>query len=204
MRIFMAGGSGVIGVRLIPLLTSAGHTVAAMTRSPQKADLVAGLGAKPVVCDVYDAPALTDAVTGFGPDLLMHQVTDLPDRADQIAEFGRRNARMRLEGTANLLAAARAAGAARFLAQSISWELDNARARNVNGQFERMVLEAGGVVIRYAQFYGPGTYYETAPPAPPRIHVDDAARLTLPALEAPAGLTIVADERALHDEDDQQ
>jgi hypothetical protein len=67
-----------------------------------------------------------------------------------------------------------------------------------------MVLAAGGVVIRYAQFYGPGTYYETAPPRPPRIHVDDAARLTLPALDAPAGLTIVADERALHDEDHQQ
>jgi nucleoside-diphosphate-sugar epimerase len=200
MRIFMAGGSGVIGLRLIPLLTGAGHAVAAMTRSPDKKDLLAGLGAEPVVCDVFDAQALTAAVTGFGPDLVMHQLTDLPDRADQIAEFGRRNSRMRLEGTRNLLAAAQAAGAERFLAQGISWELDNERARGANAAFERMVLQAGGVVIRYGQFYGPGTYYEAEPPEQPRIHVDDAARLTLPALHAPSGLTIVADDRALHDE----
>ncbi|HEU5421879.1 MAG TPA: NAD-dependent epimerase/dehydratase family protein [Streptosporangiaceae bacterium] len=200
MRIFIAGGSGVIGVRLIPLLTGAGHTVAAMTRTPDKAGLLAGLGAEPVVCDVFDAAALTAAVTGFGPDLLMHQLTDLPDRADQIAEYGRRNSRIRLEGTSNLLAAARAAGAGRFLAQSISWELDNPRAQGAGGTFERMVLQAGGVVIRYGQFYGPGTYYEAEPPPQPRIHVDDAARLTVPALDAPAGLTIVVDDRALHDE----
>lgn len=56
---------------------------------------------------------------------------------------------------------------------------------------------AGGVVIRYGQLYGPGTYYEAAPPEPPRIHVDDAARLTMPVLGAPPGLTIVADDRAL-------
>ena len=58
------------------------------------------------------------------------------------------------------------------------------------------MLQAGGVVIRYGQFYGPGTYYETGPPDPPRIHVDDAARQTLPALAAPPGVTIVADDRA--------
>ncbi|HEY1640662.1 MAG TPA: NAD(P)-dependent oxidoreductase [Streptosporangiaceae bacterium] len=200
MRIFLAGGSGVLGVRLVPLLAGAGHTVAAMTRSAQKADLLAGLGAEPVVCDVFDAAGLTAAVTAFGPDLVMHQLTDLPDRADQLAEFGRRNARMRLEGTGNLLAAAKAAGAAQFVAQGISWELDTVPARNANGAFERMVLQAGGVVVRYGQLYGPGTYYESAPPAPPRIHVDDAARLTLAAMDAPAGLAIAADERALHDE----
>jgi len=60
-----------------------------------------------------------------------------------------------------------------------------------------MVIESGGVVIRYGQLWGPGTYYETEPPRPPRIHVDDAARLFVPVLEAPAGLTIVADDRAI-------
>jgi hypothetical protein len=58
------------------------------------------------------------------------------------------------------------------------------------------VLEAGGVVIRYGQLYGPGTYYPSAPPDPPRIHVDDAARQTLPALIAAPGVTLVADDRA--------
>jgi hypothetical protein len=82
------------------------------------------------------------------------------------------------------------------IAQSISWELPGAR-RAVTAAHERAVIEAGGVVIRYGQLYGPGTFYPDGPPDPPRIHVDDAARLTLPALTAPAGLTIVADDRAL-------
>jgi hypothetical protein len=58
------------------------------------------------------------------------------------------------------------------------------------------VLQAGGAVIRYGQLYGPGTYYETAPPEPPRVHVDDAARQTVLAIGVPAGITIVVDDRA--------
>jgi hypothetical protein len=71
--------------------------------------------------------------------------------------------------------------------------------RAVTAAHERAVLHAGGVVIRYGQLWGPGTYYPSAPPNPPRIHVDEAARQTLPALNAPPGLTIVADDRATHD-----
>ncbi len=196
MRIFLAGASGVIGVRLIPLLTGAGHLVAGLTRSPGKADLLAGLGAEPVTCDVFDSEALISAVVAFAPDLVVHQLTDLPDDVQQIAEYGVRNARVRSEGTRNLIAAAEAAGAQRVIAQSISWELPTEGGRAVTGAHERMVLMAGGVVIRYGQFYGPGTYYESEPPPPPRIQVDDAARQTLPALAAPAGLTIVVDDRA--------
>ncbi len=59
------------------------------------------------------------------------------------------------------------------------------------------MLLAGGVVIRYGQLWGPGTYYESAPPAPPRVHVDDAARLTMAALDVPAGVTMVIDDRTL-------
>ncbi|MGZ4553785.1 MAG: hypothetical protein ACXVXQ_09900 [Mycobacteriaceae bacterium] len=62
------------------------------------------------------------------------------------------------------------------------------------------MLRAGGVVIGYGQLYGPGTYYETGPPEPPRIHVDDAARQTVPALAAPPGVTIVAGDRATHND----
>lgn len=196
MRIFVAGATGVIGARLVPLLVAGGHEVAGMTRSAGRAGLLAELGAQPVVCDVFDAAALTRALASFAPEVVFHQLTDLPDDAGDIAAFGDRNDRMRSEGTRNLLAAAAAAGADRVIAQSISWELPASR-RAVTAAHERAVLEAGGVVIRYGQLYGPGTYYPGGPPGPPRIHVDDAARHTLPALAAPPGVTIVADDRAL-------
>ena len=196
MRIFIAGATGVLGVRLIPLLSAAGHVVAGMTRSPGKADLLRGLGAEPVVCDVFDPDALTQALTAFGPEVVFHQLTDLPDDAAELASFSDRNDRMRGEGTRNLLAAAAAAGPDRVIAQSISWELPSEHRRAVTATHERAVLQAGGVVIRYGQLYGPGTFYPVSPPEPPRIHVDDAARQTLPALWMPPGLTMVADDRA--------
>jgi nucleoside-diphosphate-sugar epimerase len=196
VRIFVAGASGLIGVRLVPLLVADGHLVAGMTRSPQKAGLLRELGAEPVVCDVFDAGALARAVAAFGPDLVFHQLTDLPDDAGDLPGFFDRNDRMRSEGTRNLLAAAAAAGADRFIAQSISWELRTGSRGSATAEHERAVLQAGGVVIRYGQFYGPGTFHETTPPQPPRIHIDDAARLTMPALGVPPGVTIVVDDRA--------
>jgi len=196
MRIFIAGASGVIGVRLVPLLVHAGHEVAGMTRSPEKSGMLLELGAQPVVCDVYDEGTLAVAVAGFAPDVVVHQLTDLPDAAADLARSGDRNNRIRSEGTRNLVAAAAAAGARRFVAQSISWEHRSDAARAATAAHERAVLHAGGVVIRYGQFWGPGTYYEAAPPDPPRIHVDEAARQTVPALEARPGLTIVIDDRA--------
>ena len=95
LRIFLAGATGVIGIRLLPLLLAAGHTVAAMTRSEGKRDRLASMGAQPVVCDVFDADALRDAVVAFRPDAVLHQLTDLPDTADRIPEFAARNARYR-------------------------------------------------------------------------------------------------------------
>ncbi|MGI8446875.1 MAG: hypothetical protein ACR2MP_06780 [Streptosporangiaceae bacterium] len=89
-----------------------------------------------------------------------------------------------------------AAGAGRVIAQSISWEQAAERGRLATAELERTVLGAGGVVIRYGQFWGPGTFYEDAPPTPPRIHVDATARQTLPALAAPPGVTLVVDDRA--------
>jgi nucleoside-diphosphate-sugar epimerase len=195
VQVFIAGASGVIGVRLIPLLAAEGHVVAGMTRSAAKAGLLRDLGALPVVCDVFDADALTEALTAFRPGVVFHQLTDLPDDAADRARYSDRNDRMRSEGTRNLLAAAAAAGA-RVIAQSISWELPSEHRRAVTAAHERAVLQAGGAVIRYGQLWGPGTYYPSAPPDPPRIHVDDAAQQTMPALQAPSGLTIVADDRA--------
>jgi hypothetical protein len=79
MRIFLAGASGVIGVRLLALLVQAGHEVAGMTRSPGKLAELEALGAVPVLCDVYDGDGLREGMLGFGPDAVMHQLTDLPD-----------------------------------------------------------------------------------------------------------------------------
>jgi len=197
VRIFVAGASGLIGVRLVPLLVAAGHEVAGMTRSPDKAGALRDLGAEPVICDVFDAEAVAEAVAGYAPDSVMHQMTDLPDHVSDMASFGSRNDRIRSEGTRNLLAAAVGAGAEQFIAQSIAWDQSDDARRAVTAGHERTVLDAGGVVIRYGQFWGPGTYYETAPPARPRIHLDDAARLTVPALEVPAGITMIIDDRAL-------
>jgi len=192
MRIFLAGASGVIGVRLIPLLVEQGHEVAGMTRSPGKVEMVSELGAEPVACDVYDAGALTAAVTGFHTELMMHQLTDLPDTADQISDFRDRNNRMRTEGTRNLISAMRAAGAERLIAQSIAWR-PPAGGEAVE-EHERLVLEAGGLVIEYGIFYGPGTYGGDRVPDHPRIHVDDAARRTVELLDAPSGVVVVAEE----------
>jgi nucleoside-diphosphate-sugar epimerase len=196
VRIFVAGATGVIGVRLLPLLVAGGHTVAGMTRSPQNAGLLRELGAEPVVCDVFDLAALTQAVAAFGPDVVFHQLTDLPDDAADLAAFYDRNDRMRSEGTRNVLAAAAEAQAERVIAQSISWEQPSEHRRAVTAAHERAVLQGGGVVIRYGQLFGPGTFYPAAPAQPPRLRVDDAARQTLPALAAPPGVTLVADDRA--------
>ena len=197
MRIFVAGATGVIGVRLVPLLVTGGHTVAGMTRSPGQAGLLRELGAEPVICDVFDLAALTRTVAAFGPEVVFHQLTDLPDAAADLGRFSDRNDRIRGEGTRNLLAAAATAKAQRVIVQSISWELPSENRRAITASHERAVLDAGGVVIRYGQLYGPGTFYPGAPPQPPRIHVDDAARLTLPTLAVPPGVTIVADDRAM-------
>ncbi len=192
MRIFLAGASGVIGVRLVPLLVEAGHAVAGMTRSPGKTKLLQGLGAEPVVCDVFDRQGLNAAVAEFKPDLVMHQLTDLPDEAHKLTEFRDRNDRIRSEGTLNLLAAVAAAGVRRFLAQSIAWT--PAGAGDIVAEHERLVLEAGGVVVRYGAFYGPGTYSEDKIPPPPRIQIDEAARRTMPLLAAESSIVVVAEE----------
>jgi len=193
MRIFVAGGTGVIGLRLLPLLVAGGHRVAGMTRSPQKADTIRELGAEPVVCDVFDAAALEDAVVSFRPDAVLHELTDLPDDAASIPEFAAANACIRRAGTRNLLAAAHAARAGRFLAQSVAWPLPG-DAGAAAKELERSVLGAGGVVLRYGRLYGPRTYYEQAPPPPPRVHVDEAARRTVEALGAPAGVLEIVED----------
>ena len=182
-RLFLAGATGVIGARLLRLMLAAGYEVAAMTRTPEKIEGLRAAGTTPVLCDILDRESLGVAVSFFLPVVVVHQVTDLPDEIDKIAKFALANARIRTVGTRNLLAAAQSVGASRFLAQSIAWP-----GGGVVEAHENAVLSSGGTVLRYGQYYGPGTYYEDKPPPIPRIHVDEAARRTMAFLSGPAGI----------------
>jgi nucleoside-diphosphate-sugar epimerase len=182
MRVFVAGATGAIGPRLLPMLVAEGHEVVATTRSREKADRLRALGAEPVVVDGLDAPAVGEAVARAAPDAIVHQMTALAG-ARSLRRFDREFAvtnELRTKGTDHLLAAAAAAGVHRFVAQSYTgW--NNARTGGpvkteddpldanppaaqrqtlaAIGYLERAVLSASpieGIVLRYGSFYGPG------------------------------------------------
>ncbi|UVK50818.1 NAD(P)-dependent oxidoreductase [Mesorhizobium sp. AR02] len=204
-RIFLAGASGAIGQRLIPQFLAAGHQVTGTTRNANKAATLRALGVEPAVVDVFDAEALSRVMLAAKPDIVVHQLTDLPPGLDpsRMGEAIVRNARIRDEGTRNLVAAAVASGVRRMVAQSIAWAyapgpephaeadpLDGGASGNrgisVGGviALEKAVLNAPfeGVVLRYGQLYGPGTGTDAAAGASP-VHVDAAAYAALLALD---------------------
>src|SRR5487761_1246043 len=181
MRVFVAGAAGVIGRGLVPLLTAAGHDVTGTTRSAARKAEIRRLGATPVIVDGLDADAVLVAVGEARPEVIIHQMTSLSALKD-FRNFDRGFAvtnQLRTTGTDNLLAAARAAGTGRFIAQSYtSWpyarvggpvktEKDPLDTRPPAAMTEslraiRHVEEAvsafpDGVVLRYGGFYGPGT-----------------------------------------------
>jgi nucleoside-diphosphate-sugar epimerase len=184
MRVFIAGASGAIGRQLVPLLLAEGAEVVAMTRSEQKAQALRRLGAEATVADALDGPAVQAAVRSASPEVVVHELTAIPARFDPRRfeqEFETTN-RLRRDGTRNLANAAVAAGARRFIAQSIAqaympvggWiktEADPLYAdappvfRDIFDaviDLETTVLETGGlesVVLRYGNFYGPGTRF---------------------------------------------
>jgi len=122
MRIFLAGAAGAIGARLLPLLAKAGHTLTGTTRSPDRAATIEATGATAVLVDALDAAALARAVRMASPELVIHQLTDLPREPDpvMIASSRARNARLRIEGTRNLVGSGRAAAVRRIIAQSLA------------------------------------------------------------------------------------
>ena len=193
MRIFLAGASGVIGQRLIPRLVQDGHVVGGLTRSSSKTELLSHLGAEPILCDVFDRDALIQAVQDFKPDVVLNELTDLPDDAAQISKLADLNARIRTEGNRNLIEAARRSGSPKILAQSLAWQLPDGPDAQAVAELERSVLAEGGVVLRYGQFYGPGTYHEQQPPEEPRVHIDRAAERTVEALAEPTGVVVIID-----------
>jgi nucleoside-diphosphate-sugar epimerase len=215
MKIFLAGASGAIGRRLMPLLIGAGHDVTGMTRSPDVARELEAARVRSVVVDVYDAAALKRAVIDARPDIVMHQLTDLPrvfDEAQLAAQYPR-NARIRTEGTRNLIAAAQAASARRFIVQSVAFAYapgkepyvetdplnvtDGPRVVTVRAaaDMEQQVLNSGmdAVVLRYGLLYGPGTWTD-GPARKPALHVDAAAQAALLAITGKTGVFNIADE----------
>jgi uncharacterized protein YbjT (DUF2867 family) len=196
MRIFLAGASGVIGQRLIPRLVKQGHVVGGMTRSPGKTELLARLGAEPILCDVFDRDALINAVRDFNPDVILNELTDLPDEVERIGDHVELNARIRTEGNQNLIEAARQSGSPKILAQTVAWQLPDGPDAEAVAELERSVLAEGGVVLSYGQFYGPGTYNEQQIPAEPRVQIDHAADRTVELLDAPSGVVVITDQPA--------
>jgi nucleoside-diphosphate-sugar epimerase len=215
MRIFLAGASGAIGRRLTPVLLSAGHDVTGTTRSPEIARELEAGGVRPVVVDVFDAAALKSAVVAARPEVVIHQLTDLPRVLDeaQLAASYPRNARIRSEGTRNLIAAARAAAARRFIVQSVAFAyapgkephaetdplnlVDGPRLVTVRAaaDMEQQVLSSGmqAVVLRYGLLYGPGTWSD-GPDRKPALHVDAAAHAALLAVTRGSGIYNIADD----------
>jgi uncharacterized protein YbjT (DUF2867 family) len=193
MRIFLAGASGVIGQRLIARLVRARHVVGGMTHHAGEAELLCRLGAEPILCDVFDQETLVKAVRGFKPDVILDEVTDLPDDPARISEQAGRNARIRTEGTQNLIEAARRSGSPKILAQSVDWQLPDGPDAQAVAALERSVIAEGGVVLRYGQFYGPGTYNEQQRPEGPRVHIDRAAERTVEALDESSAVVVIVD-----------
>ena len=179
MRVFVAGGTGVMGRRLVPQLVARGHQVTATTTSPAKLGVLAQLGADAVVMDGLDAVSVGEAVAKAGPDAIVHEMTAIGGKAD-MKHFDRwfaTTSRLRTEGTDHLLAAAEAAGVSHVVAQSYaSWngireggwvkteedplDLEEGTAAHpvmeAIRHVEEMVVKAGGVALRYGWLYGPG------------------------------------------------
>jgi nucleoside-diphosphate-sugar epimerase len=239
MRVFVAGGTGVLGRRLVPQLVARGHDVTATTTSKGKLGLLQQLGAEAVVMDGLDAASVGEAVAAAGPDVVVHQMTAIsvahsgkPDLKHMDRWFATTN-RLRTEGTDHLLAAADATGVPHFVAQSYAaWNGLRAGGRVKTEEdpldpmtgsvaqpgmaairhVEDAVDRAGGAVLRYSWFYGPGATDDLVEPVRKRqfpvvgggtgycswVHLDDAATATVLAVEQKAqGLfNIVDDEPA--------
>lgn len=174
MKIFVAGSTGVIGRLLLPKLTQAGHEVIGMTHDEKRRPLIEAMGAKSMVVDAFDREAMITAVGEVRPDVIIHQLTSLSNW--NFAE----NARIRIEGTRNLVDAGQAAGVKLMIAQSIAWAYEPGdhpateevpldihaplpRKSMIEGivALEEAVAEMPHhVILRYGMFYGPDTWYE--------------------------------------------
>ena len=219
---FVAGASGVIGLPLCKMLLVAGYEVYGTTRSAAKAEMLAAQGIKPVVADAFDAEGLLKTVGEIRPDVVFHELTDLPDglAADQMEAALVRNARIRDEGTRNLVRAAKAAGVKKIIAQSIAFVyapdapqpvtedaplLDFAEptygetAHAVHSLEQQITANPAfiGIVLRYGCLYGAGTGFDAPVAFAPPVHAEAAAHAALLALQCEqSGIYNAADDDA--------
>ena len=228
MNVFIAGGSGAIGVPLIRALIAAGHQVTALTRSTAKADMLRTVGATPAIADALDAEALQRVVVAARPMHVVHQLTALPKGGPRSARDLEPTNRLRVEGTRNLLEASIAAGARRLVVGSFAplgdigtedLPAEVRPAADAVRAMESQALDASragrieAVVLRYGLFYGPDTASTAQMIAMARrrmlprikddrsllpwIHIDDAARATVAALDVgrPGTIYDIVDDR---------
>jgi nucleoside-diphosphate-sugar epimerase len=197
MKVFVAGATGVLGSALLPRIVAQGHEVTGMTRSASKQDLLRSLGARPVVADALDPDAVAQAVASAEPEVIVHELTALSEptslrdaRRPDRSFAANMTSRLRTEATDHLLAAGRAVGARRFVAQSFGafrfartggpvqteadpLDPDDAPAPLRTGVEATLYLERAvttiewgeGLALRYGGFYGPGTSLSLAPDA---------------------------------------
>jgi nucleoside-diphosphate-sugar epimerase len=243
MKVFVAGASGVIGRPLVQQLVAAGHQVVGATSKLANAPALEAAGATPVVCDALDAEAVRESVEKAAPQVVVCQLTRLPREYEpRKIDYGPTN-RARAEGGHNLIEAARAAEVKRFITQGIAFiyapeggmvkdeeaapwtDAPEPFGAGVEAMLdhEREATQTPGiegVVLRYGQFYGPGTYYAADGniaeqvrrrrfPIVGRgqgmfsfIHIDDAASATVASLDrgTPGVYNVVDDEPApLHE-----
>ena len=213
MNVFLAGGSGAIGVPLVRMLVAMGHQVTALTRTAANAPKLRALGATPAVADALDADALRRVVVAARPTHVIHELTALPKGGPRTARELEPTNRLRIEGTRHLVDAAVAAGAKRFVVGSFALfaaakagvPADAREAADALASMESQVLDASarqlfeGIILRYGLFYGPGNGMtdqmitlarrRLLPTVRgdrgllPAIHLDDAAGATIAALE---------------------
>jgi nucleoside-diphosphate-sugar epimerase len=216
MHVFIAGGTGVLGRRIVPALLDQGHRVTVLARHPDRVTL----GADVAAGDVFDRVRTMRAIAAAAPDVVMHQLTDLAGGSSAT------NAELRVTGTRNLVDGALAAGVRRFIVQSIAWAYEGgvdpadentpldtgstaaARRQSVDAviAMERAAQEAPEwVILRNGLFYGPDTWYriggKLATAALPMtadvtsfVHIDDAAAASVAALTWPTGAVNVVDD----------
>ncbi|MFC2491330.1 MAG: NAD-dependent epimerase/dehydratase family protein [Campylobacter curvus] len=206
-KVFLAGASGVLGMRICKILLQNGYDVYGTTRSEAKAQNLAKIGVKPVIVDVFDYENLQAQMKNIAPEILMHQLTDLPDGLDyagKMDEVLARNARIRVEGTANLIKAAKISGVKKMIAQSIAFIYEPSdgiftesspllnfadatygeTSRGVHS-LETQVLDAPfvGVVLRNGLLYGGDTGFSAPFEGMASVHVDAAANAAFLALK---------------------
>ncbi|MGQ0430853.1 MAG: NAD-dependent epimerase/dehydratase family protein [Microthrixaceae bacterium] len=231
MKVFVTGGTGVVGTRALPALVAEGHEVTAVARGDAKAALVGSLGGTPVAVDLFDAAAVRDAVADH--EVVVHLATNIPPMSKAArAKAWDVNERLRREASNHLVDAALAAGASRYVQESIcfpyldqgdAWIDEDAPLDHVGAFAGAAVAEAAaarftaaggvGVVLRFAQFHGPGSSHVEAFNALVRkrvnpflgapdayvsfIHADDAGSSVAAALRAPAGVYNIGDDEPL-------